>query len=63
MKNIYIIFCFLLTHNLSFSQDSLRDFLTYNEYLSIVKEHHPVSFQANLKLKVRQLLKKSKRWL
>jgi outer membrane protein TolC len=37
--------------NLSYSQDSLKKYLTFTDYLSIVKEHHPVAYQANLKLR------------
>ena len=44
-----ILFSSLLI--LANGQDSLLTTLTLNEYLDIVKEHHPVSYQANLKLR------------
>jgi outer membrane protein TolC len=51
MKYIYIICCFSMSSNLLYSQDSLKKYLTFTDYLSIVKEHHPVAYQANLKLR------------
>ena len=40
-----------MSSNLLYSQDSLKKYLTFTDYLSIVKEHHPVAYQANLKLR------------
>jgi len=35
----------------SFGQDSLNKYLSFSDYLLIVKENHPVAFQASLKLR------------
>jgi len=51
MKYIYILCYLLISMNLAYGQDSLTKYLSFTDYLSIVKEHHPVAFQANLKLR------------
>ncbi len=47
----YFIFTFvlLLWFNASFAQDSLTLF-KYEEYISLVKEHHPIAFQSSIAL-------------
>jgi len=51
MRYIYIVCFFLIVGNVSYGQDSLNKYLSFADYLSIVKENHPVAFQASLKLR------------
>jgi len=51
MKNIYLLYLFFGLSHVVWSQDSITTQLTLNEYLEIVKTHHPVAYQSALKLR------------
>jgi outer membrane protein TolC len=51
MKKIYFIVLFFVVFFNVYGQDSLVISLSLSEYIDIVKDHHPVAYQANLKLR------------
>lgn len=49
IQHILLLYVTILTAQLSFSQDTASSILTFEEYISIVKEHHPMAYTAELK--------------
>ncbi len=47
MRSLLVVCC-LLNGILTFSQEDSTIVLTYDEFISIVREHHPLSYQAQL---------------
>ncbi len=58
---IKLLIIFIICKALSFGQDSTINYFSYSTFIDIVKQHHPIAYQANLLIKKGQAyLTKSK---